>query len=105
MMLHSWTRHELTNQSDQITEVWSDDGQIDKASDDLSEPFRVACCSGVKAKLHIPVQRSPDRFSFRNTKFEEYTQHIMRLIDQYAFRVADLFDPEEVMKVTEILHF
>mgnify|MGYP007117652608 CR=1 FL=1 len=76
--------HKLIDKFDQITEVHSGDGQIGKASDYLSEPFRVACHSGLGAKLHILVQRSQDGFAFCHTEFEEHTQHIMLLTDQYA---------------------
>ena len=31
-------------------------------------------------------------------------EHVMLLADQYAFGGADHFDPEEVMKVPQILH-
>ena len=37
-------------------------------------------------------------------EFEEHIQHVMTLADQYAFGGRDHFDPEEVMKVPQILH-
>ena len=55
-VLHSRLRYELTNQANRITKVWPGDGEVYKASDYLLEPFRVACCAGVGAKLQIPIQ-------------------------------------------------
>ena len=37
-------------------------------------------------------------------ELEELTQHVVSLADQYAFGGTDHFDPEEVMKVPQILH-
>ena len=104
-VFHDWMRHKLTDQSDRITEVRPGDGLIYEAFNYLSEPCWVACHSRVGAELHIPVQRSQDRFAFCHTEFEEHTQHIMPLTDQYAFQGANHFNPEEVMKVAEIIHF
>ena len=69
-------RHKLTNQAGRITEVRSGDGQVHKASDYLSEPLRVA-------------SHSRHGFALYHTELEEHTQHIVPLVDQYAFR-----DPE-----------
>ena len=52
-VLLGFPRDELTNQADRIAEVWSSDSQVYEASDNLSEPFRVANLSGVEAKLDI----------------------------------------------------
>ena len=49
--------------------------------------------------------RGVENSTHNATEFEEHTQHIMLLAHQYAFGVTNHFDPEEVMKVTEILHF
>ena len=38
-VLHCRSRHELTNQANRICEVRLGDGQVDKASDHMSEPF------------------------------------------------------------------
>ena len=54
-------------------------------------------------KLHIRIQRSSDGFALRHSELEEHTQHIMSLADQYAFGGGDHFDPQEVMKVHQIL--
>ena len=80
-------RHELTNQPDRVTEVWSGNSQIYEASDYLSEPRRVAYLSGVGVKLDGSIKRSRDRLTVCHPELEEHTQHVMPLADQYAFRV------------------
>ena len=60
--------------------------------------------SGIKTKLHGSVQKSRDGLTVGHPEFEEHTQHIMSLADQYAFGGTNHFDPEEVMKVPKILH-
>ena len=70
----------------------------------MSEPRQVACFSGIGAKLDCSIQRSRDELTVGHPKFEEHTQHVMALADQYAFVRTDHFDPEEVMKVPQILH-
>ena len=55
--------------------------------------------SGVGTKLYGSVQRSRDGLTVGHLEFEEHTQHVMSLADQYAFGGADHFDPEKVMKV------
>ena len=79
-VLLGWSRHELTDHSDRITEGWSCDGQVDEASDNLSEPGRVAYLSGVGTKLHSSVQRSRDGLTIGHPEFEEHTQHVMALL-------------------------
>ena len=91
--------HELTDHPDRITEVGSGDGQVDEASDNSSEPGRVAHLFGVGTKLHGSIQRSRDGLTVGHPELEEHTQHIMALADQYAFGGMDHFDAEEVMKV------
>ena len=96
--------HELTNHPDWIIEVRSGAGQVYDASDNLSEPPRVAYLSRIGTKLDGSVQRSRDGLTVGHPEFEEHTQHVMTLADQYAFGGMDHFDPEEVMKVPQILH-
>jgi hypothetical protein len=50
------------------------------------------------------VQRRRDGLTIGHPELEEHTQRIMALVDQYAFGGTDHFDPEEVMKVPQILH-
>ena len=104
-MLLGWACHELTNQADGVTEVWPGDGQVYEASDYLSEPFRVADLSGVGAKLHGSVQRSRDGLTIYHPDLEEHTQHVMSLVDQYAFGGADHFDLEKVKKVLHVRRY
>ena len=54
-VLRGWLRHKLNNQANQIAKVRPDDRQVYKAFDYLSKPFRVACDSGVEAKLRVPI--------------------------------------------------
>ena len=70
------------------------------------EPLRIAYLAGIGTKLDGSVQRSRDRLTVGHPEFEEHTQHVMsfNLADQYAFGGTDHFDPEEVMKVPQILH-
>ena len=103
-MLLSRSRHELTDHPNWITEVGSGDGQVYEASDNLSEPRRVAYLSRIGTKLDGSVQRSRDGLTVSHPEFEEHTQHIVTLADQYAFGGTDHFDAEEVMKVPQILH-
>ena len=58
----------------------------------------------IGTKLHGSVQRSRDGLTVGHPEFEEHTQHVVSLADQYAFGGTDHFDPEEVMKVPQILH-
>jgi hypothetical protein len=51
------------------------------------------------------VQRRRDGVTFGLPELEEHTQRIMTLAHQYAFGGTDHFDPKEVMKVPQILHF
>ena len=39
-VLLSWSRHELTNHLDRVTEIWFGDSQVYEASDYLSVPRR-----------------------------------------------------------------
>ena len=78
---------------------WPGDGQVYEASDYLSEPFWVANLSGIGAKLDGSIQRRRDGLTLCHPELEEHTQHVMSLVDQYAFEGADHFDPEKVMKV------
>ena len=103
-MLLGGSRHELTDHPDRITEVGSGDGQVYEDSDNLSEPRWVTHLPGVGMKLHGFVQRSRDGLTVGHPEFEEHTHHLMSLADQYAFGGADHFDPEEVMKVPQIVH-
>ena len=43
-----------------------------------------------------------DKFSILHAELEEHIQHIGLLVDQYTFRGADYFDPEEVLKVPQV---
>ena len=95
-----WSRHELTNHPDRITKVWSGDSQAYEASDYVSEPRPIAYLSRVGAKLDGFIQRSRDGLTVNHPELVEHTQHIMPLVDQYAFGVADHVDLEEVMKTT-----
>ena len=79
------SRHELTDHPDRITEVGSGDCQVYKASDNLSEPGRIAHLSGVETKFDGSIQRSPYGLTVSHPEFQEHTQHIMALTDQYAF--------------------
>ena len=90
--------------ADGVTEVRSGDGQVYEAFDNLSEPRRVAYPSGIGAKLDGSILRRRDELTIGHPEFEEHTQHIMTLADQYAFGGTDQFDPEEVMKVPQIVH-
>ena len=91
-------RHELTNHLDRVTEIGSGDCQVYKAYDNLSEPPRI------RAKLNGSIQRGRDGLTIGHSEFEEHTQHVMLLVDQYAFGGMNHFDPEELMKVPQILH-
>ena len=102
-VLHGWSRHELTNHSECIVEVWLGNGQVYKAFNYLLEPFQVASLSGVGAK-HISVQRSGDGFAFRHSELEEHTKHVMSLAYECAFEVANHLDPQDIMKVPQVLH-
>ena len=57
-VLLGWPLHELTNQADRIAEVWPSDSQVYEASDNLSEPFRVANLFAFEAKLYGSVERN-----------------------------------------------
>ena len=59
-MLLGRSRHEVTDHPDWITEVGLSDCQVYDASDNFSEPRRVAYLSGIGTKLHGSVQRSRD---------------------------------------------
>ena len=96
--------HELTNHPDQVTNVGSGDGQVYEAYENLSEPRRVGYFFGIGAKLNGSIQRSRDGLTIVHPEFEEHTQHIVSLADQYVFGGTDHFDPQEVMKVPQILH-
>ena len=98
------SRHKLTNHPDRITEIGSSNSQVYEAPDDLSEPRRVAHLPGVRTKLHGSVQRIRDGLTVGHPEFEEHIQHVLSLADQYALGGTDHFDPEEVMKVPQILH-
>ena len=87
--------HELTDHPDRVTEGGSGDCQVYKVSDNLSEPLRVAYLSGIGAKLDGSIQRSRDGLIVGHPEFEEHTQHVMSLADQYAFGGTDHFDPED----------
>jgi hypothetical protein len=50
------------------------------------------------------VQRRRDGLTIGHPELEEHIQRIMALADQYAFGGMDHFDPEEGMKVPQILH-
>jgi RNA-binding protein YlmH len=54
--------------------------------------------------LYSSVQRRRDGLKVGHPELEEHIQCIMSLADQYAFKSTDHFDPEEVMKVSQILH-
>ena len=60
--------------------------------------------SRVRAKLDGSVQRSRDGLTVYHPEFEEHTQHVMTLANHYAFGGAYHIDPEEVMKIPQILH-
>ena len=60
-----------------------------EASDYLSEPRRVANLSGVGAKLDGSIERSRDGITVCHPELEEHTQHVMSLVDQYAFSVEE----------------
>ena len=68
-----------------VGELGFGDSQVDKASDNLSEPCRVADLSGIGAKLYGPIQRRRDGLTVIHPELEEHIQHIMTLADQYAF--------------------
>ena len=102
-MLLGRSHHELTNHPDWVTKVGSGDCQVYETSDNLSEPRRVAYLPGIGTKLDGSVQRIRDGLTVAHPEFEEHTQHVMSLADQYAFGGMDHFDPEEVMKVPQIL--
>ena len=97
-------RYKLTNQTDRVTEIRSGDRQVYKASDYLPEPRQIAYLSLIGARLNGSIQRSRNGLTIIHPEFEEHTQHIMELADQYAIRGTDHIDPEEVMKVPLILH-
>ena len=103
-MLLGRSRHELTNNPDRVFEVGSGDGEVYEASDYLLEPRQVEYLSEIGAELDGSIQRSRDGFTIGHLVFEEHTQHVMPLADQYAFGATDHSDPEEVMKVPQILH-
>ena len=103
-MLLGGSCHELTDHLDRITKIGSGDFQVYEASDNLSEPRRVAYLSGIGVKLDGSIQRSRDGLTVGHPEFKEHPQHIMTLADQYAFGGTNHFDPEEVMKVPQILH-
>ena len=98
------SRHELTDHPDRVTEVGSGDFRVYEASDYLSEPHRVAYLFGIEAKLDGSIQRSREGLTVCHPELQEHTQHVMSLADQLAFGGTDHFDPEEVMKVPQILH-
>jgi hypothetical protein len=54
--------------------------------------------------LYGSVKRCRDGLTVGHPELEEHIQRIMPLADQYAFKSMDHFDPEEVMKVSQILH-
>ena len=81
------SHHEITDHPDRVIEIGSGDCQVYEASDNLSEPRRVAYLSGIGAKLDGSIQRSRDKLTIGLPEFEEHTQHIMALADQYAFGV------------------
>jgi hypothetical protein len=89
------SRHVLTDHSDRITEIGSCDGQVYKASDDSSEPCRVADSPGIGAMFYGSVQRRRDGLTVSHPELEEHIQRIMLLADQYAFRSTDHFDPRK----------
>ena len=62
------------------------------------------CRNRVGTKLHGSVQRSRDGLTVGHPELEEHTQHVMSLADLYAFGGTNQLDPEEVMKVPQILH-
>ena len=103
-VLLGWSCHELTNHTDRVTEVLSNDSQVYEASGYLLEPRRVAYLFGVGEKLDDSIQRSRDGLTVCHPKLEEHTQHVMSLADQYAFGGTDHLDPEEVMKDPQILY-
>ena len=53
---------------------------------------------GVGTKLDGSLQRSRDRLTVGHPEFEDHTQHIMVLADQYAFGGTDHFHLEEVIR-------
>jgi hypothetical protein len=56
-------------------------------------------------KLYGSVQRRRDGLTLGHAELEEHTQRIMPLTHQYAFEGTDHFDPEEVMKISQTIHF
>ena len=98
-MLDGRLLHELAYHSDRIADVGSGDGQVDQASDNLSEPFLIAGRSGVGTELLVPVQGCGDRSAFRHAELVQHIQHIMALREQYVVGGSDHLDPKELMKV------
>jgi hypothetical protein len=45
-----------------------------------------------------------DGLTVGHHELEEHIQHVMMLADQYTFGSTDHFDPEEITKVSQILH-
>ena len=58
----------LTYQSTRCAEVGLGDGQVYKASDNLSEPRQVTYLSGIGTKLDGSIQRSRDGLTVANLK-------------------------------------
>jgi hypothetical protein len=56
-------------------------------------------------KLYGSIQRRRDGLTFSHPELEEHTQPVVPLTHKYAFGGTDHFDPEEVMKISQILHF
>ena len=104
-MLLGRSRHELTDHPDRVIEIGSGDSQVYEAFHNLSEPRRVTHLSRIGVKLDGSIQRIRDGLTVGPSEFEEHTQHVMALADQYAFGGTDHFEPEELMKVPQILHF
>ena len=103
-MLHGRLLHELADHSDWIADVGSGDGQIDKASDNLSELFLIAGRVGIGTKLLVPVQGCGDRSTCCHAELVQHIQHIMALRKQYAVGGSDHLDPKKIMKVPWVLH-
>ena len=101
-MFVGWSRHELAYHSDRITEVEPGDGQVYEASENLSEPRRVAYLSDIGTKLDGSVQRGRDGLTIGHPEFEDHTQHIMALADQYALGGTDQFDHVERCRKLEL---
>ena len=69
-VLLGWSRHELTDHPDRVTEVGLGDCQVYNASDNLAEPRRVAYLSGIWAKLDGSIQRSRDGLTIGHPEFK-----------------------------------